>query len=154
LVNPKNPSVNFAVWLNAPSDSVFVAMVLPLTSLSVAVYTAGSAPVFTRANASSRLGECTLDITNLLMFAGLAFTPTREDRAFVAPSRISKNVAILTAPVAVIFAQLAAYVGDVFPVMTMTLLAPRVVEGRLPVIVGDAVRFVAYATVEGDPFVL
>jgi len=78
LVNPKNSPVNFAVWLNAARESGFVAMALPLTSLSVAVYAAAVAPVFTRANASSRLEERTLGMTNLLIFAGLAFTPTRE----------------------------------------------------------------------------
>jgi len=61
---------------------------------------------------------------------------------------------MLTAPVAVILAQLAEYVGAVFPVITMMPLTPRLVEGRVPVIVGVPVRFVAYATVDTEPLVL
>jgi len=60
---------------------------------------------------------------------------------------------MLTAPVAVILAQLPEYVGAVFPVITMMPLTPRLVEGRVPVI-GVAERFVAYATVDTEPLVL
>src|SRR5690242_11903795 len=91
--------------------------------------------------------------TNLDMVGELPAIPVRLYRTFVAPSRNSKYAETNAAPVVTILAQLMVPVVAASAVMVITLLAPRFVEGRVPV-KPAGIRFDFSARVDAAPLVL